>query len=125
MKYTVSISSFVGEASDPSLPPPRQENHIQSEVTVPDGYTVVVGGLEIQNEGSDRTAVPLLGSIPILGALFRSDAKSNSTNRFFVFLRCSVMQGDRFEGLRYRSDGAREEAGVPSDWPAIEPMVMR
>lgn len=115
----------MGEASDPSLPPPRQENHIQSEVTVPDGYTVVVGGLEIQNEGSDRTAVPLLGSIPILGALFRSDAKSNSTNRFFVFLRCSVMQGDRFEGLRYRSDGAREEAGVPSDWPAIEPMVMR
>ena len=123
--YTVSISNFVGEASDPSLPPPRQENHIQSEVTIPDGYTVVVGGLEIESEGRDRAQVPLLGRIPLLGALFRDDAQSSSHNRFYVFLRCSVMQGDRFEGLRYQSDAARDEAGLADDFPPIEPMVMR
>lgn len=123
--YTVSISNFVGEASDPSLPPPRQENHIQSEVTIPDGYTVVVGGLEIESEGRDRAQVPLLGRIPLVGALFRDDAQSSSHNRFYVFLRCSVMQGDRFEGLRYQSDAARDEAGLAEDFPPIEPMVMR
>ena len=123
--YTVSISNFVGEASDPSLPPPRQENHIQSEVTIPDGYTVVVGGLEIESEGRDRAQVPLLGRIPLLGALFRDDAQSSSHNRFYVFLRCSVMQGDRFEGLRYLSGDVRKETGLPDDYPPIKPMVMR
>ena len=125
LQYTVSISNFVGEASDPSLPPPRQENHIQSEVTIPDGYTVVVGGLEIDSEGRDRAQVPLLGSIPLLGALFRDEARSSSKNRFFVFIRCSVMQGDRFESLRYHSEEVRQEAGLPDEFPPIEPMVMR
>jgi type II secretory pathway component GspD/PulD (secretin) len=125
LEYTVSLSSFVGEASDPSLPPPRQENHIKSEVTIPDGYTVVVGGLEIANEGSDQVSVPLLGQLPLLGWMFRDDASSSSTSRFYVFLRCSIMNDERFEGLRYVSDQAREEAGLPSDWPAVQPMVMR
>ena len=35
------------------------------------------------------------------------------------------MDQDRFEGLRYVSDLARKEDGVPGDWQAVEPMVMR
>jgi hypothetical protein len=57
--------------------------------------------------------------------MFRDDASSSSTSRFYVFLRCSIMNDERFEGLRYVSDQAREEAGLPSDWPAVQPMVMR
>ncbi len=125
LEYTVSLSTFVGEASDPTIPPPRQENHIQSVVTIPNGYTVVVGGLEIATEGEDQTSVPILGDIPFLGALFRSDSESTSTNRFYVFLRCSIQNDDHFEALRYISDQAREEVGLPSDYPKIKPMVMR
>jgi len=52
LDYAVSVSTFVGEPADPALPPPRQENQLQSIVTVPDGYTVVVGGLERLSEGA-------------------------------------------------------------------------
>ena len=73
----------------------------------------------------DQTSVPILGDIPFLGALFRSDSESSSTNRFYVFLRCSIQNNEHFESLRYISDQAREEVGLPSDYPKIKPMVMR
>jgi type II secretory pathway component GspD/PulD (secretin) len=70
--YAVSLSAFVGQAPDPNLPPPRQQNHLQSVATVPDGYTVALGGLEIEQDAEAVSKVPLLGDIPWLGALFQS-----------------------------------------------------
>lgn len=46
LQYSVSLSSFVGDAIDPTVPPPKQSNNLSSLVTIPDGYIVVVGGLE-------------------------------------------------------------------------------
>jgi general secretion pathway protein D len=123
--YTVSLSSFVGAASDPDLPPPRQENRLKSTATVPDGYTVVVGGLEIEQEGESETRVPLLGSIPLVGALFRSSSETTTKARFFVFLRCSVFRNAQFADLRYASQPDLEAASIPSGVPVLEPRVIR
>jgi len=124
LEYSVSISSFVGAAIDPALPPPRQENLLTSTVVVPDGHSVVIGGVEVETEGSTSSRVPLFGRIPILGALFRSDSEDSSRSHFFVFLRCNVL-GRGFEELRYLSGGVRAEAGVAGDFPVLEPRVMR
>src|SRR2546422_3433967 len=72
LDYTVTLSAFVGQSSDPSLPPPRQSNNLTSAVTIPDGYTVVVGGLEVTADSNSVSQVPLLGSIPGLGELFKN-----------------------------------------------------
>ena len=125
LDYSVSISSFVGESADESLPPPKQENTLQAVVTVPDGFTVVVGGLELETEGDASSQVPFLGDIPLLGYLFKSNSKSSSKSRFYVFLRCTVQRGAQFQDLRFRTQGALEEAGLPDDWPKLEPRVMR
>jgi len=85
--YQVSLSSFVGEASDVTLSPPRQQNSLTSVATVPDGFAVVVGGLEVEQETESASKVPLLGDLPILGALFRSKTRTMTKTRFFVFLR--------------------------------------
>ena len=125
LDYSVSISSFVGEAPDPNLPPPRQENRLDSVVTVPDGWTVVVGGLEIESEAEGASQIPVLGSIPLLGALFRNESTNESRSRFFVFLQATELRGDRFEQLKWTSEHDRETAGVPDDWPVLEPRIMR
>ncbi len=123
--YSISISAFVGQPSDPALPPPRQETKLTSVVTVPDGSTVVVGGLEIESQGKSASQVPWLGSIPLLGTLFRDQSNSGSKSRFFVFLRCNVVKGRSFEDLRWTSAKALEEAGLEGDWPMIEPRIIR
>ncbi|HED64689.1 MAG TPA: hypothetical protein ENJ09_03935 [Planctomycetes bacterium] len=123
--YEVSLSSFVGSASDATLPPPRQENRIASVATVPDGYTVVVGGLEVEEETESVSRVPILGDLPLLGVLFRSKSTSRTKSRFFVFLRCSVFRDPGFEDLRYLSEADLGAADLPGDAPVVEPRLIR
>ncbi|MCB9609439.1 MAG: hypothetical protein H6716_22800 [Polyangiaceae bacterium] len=125
LDYDISISTFVGESADESLPPPKQENKLQAVVTVPDGFTVVVGGLELETEGDASSQVPILGDIPLIGNLFKSNSKSKSKSRFYVFLRCTVQRGGQLQDLRFRTQQALEDAGLPDDWPKLEPRVMR
>lgn len=125
LDYDISISGFVGESSDPNLPPPRQDTNLKSVVTVPDGFTVIVGGLEQESETSAETRVPWLGEIPLIGRLFSSTSESTSKSRFFVFMRCTVMRSTSFEELKYLSRGAAEELGVDDGWPKLEPRVIR
>jgi type II secretory pathway component GspD/PulD (secretin) len=121
----VSLSTFVGDSADPTLPPPRQETRLASQATVPDGYTVVVGGLEVETEAEAESRVPLLGAIPILGNLFKSQSRTQTKSRFYVFLRCSVLRGATFEELRYVSLPALVAAGVDDDLPVVEPRIIR
>jgi type II secretory pathway component GspD/PulD (secretin) len=125
LEYTISLSSYSGASTDPNLPPPRQENKLQAVATVPDGSTVVVGGLEIDRETERETRVPWLGSIPLLGNLFKDRTAGTNKARFYVFLRCNVMKGENFEGLRWASQPVMAAAGIHDDWPRLEPRVIR
>jgi type II secretory pathway component GspD/PulD (secretin) len=125
LDYSVSLSTFVGAASSPTLPPPRQENSLKSIATVSDGYTVVVGGLEVQNEAETQARVPILGAIPLVGELFKDQSATRSKTRFFVFLRCNVMRASGFEDLKYASQRDIADAKVDDGLPKLKPRIMR
>jgi general secretion pathway protein D len=128
LEYSVALSAFVGESDDPSLPPPRQTNNLSSIVTIPDGYTVVVGGLEITTLADAVSQVPLLGDVPWLGELFKTRSKSTSRSRFFVFIRSDVLRNTGFEDLKYLSDQDATAAVIPEafrGWPEVEPRIIR
>jgi general secretion pathway protein D len=60
-------------------------------VVTPDGQPVVIGGLIANNNSSSDSKVPLLGDIPVLGALFRSSSKSDSKQELLIFLTPHVV----------------------------------
>ncbi|MFZ3212379.1 MAG: type IV pilus secretin PilQ, partial [Terriglobales bacterium] len=63
-----------------------------TQVLVTDGGTVVIGGV-IQTQNSvSITQVPLLGSIPGLGNLFKQKAVSTSTQELFFFITPKIIQ---------------------------------
>jgi general secretion pathway protein D len=125
LDYSVSLSSFLGSASQPTLPPPRQQNRIRSVATIPDGHTVVVGGIELENDSKTTSQVPLLGQIPIIGEAFKSRGKTTNRTRFYVFIRATVLRGRGFEDLRYLSNQDMAEAGIDDGWPTSTPRVIR
>jgi len=125
LDYQVSLSSFTGDSSDPNLPPPRQENRLQSVVTIPDGFCVVVGGLEVETETEATSKVPLLGSIPLLGSLFRNRSESTTKTRFFVFLRANILRSDVFADLKFASREPMAAAGVDVGLPELKPRVIQ
>jgi type IV pilus assembly protein PilQ len=59
---------------------------IQTQVLVENGGTVAIGGIFEQTERNDDTKVPLLGDLPIVGALFRSRNRSTSKSEMLVFI---------------------------------------
>ncbi len=68
------------------------KRNIESNVLVDDGQIIVLGGLieDKYNDGSN--GVPFLKDIPIIGALFRSDAKSRTKTNLLVFIRPYILR---------------------------------
>jgi type IV pilus assembly protein PilQ len=60
--------------------------HIQTEVLVENGGTVVIGGIFELTEQSDESRVPVLGEVPYLGALFRTRDRSLNKTEMLVFI---------------------------------------
>jgi general secretion pathway protein D len=124
LEYSVSLSSFQGSGSD-ILPPPRQQNQVSSAATIPDGYTVVVGGIDIEDRSKGVSQVPLLGDIPLLGEAFKSRRRTSSRSRFYIFIRANILRHRGFEDLKYLSDGQVEAAGLDDGWPKVEVRIIR
>ncbi len=124
LTYDVELSAFIGSSAVPELPPPTQRNTVSSISTLPDGFTVAVGGFRLtdQNEGESR--VPVLGSIPLLGELFKSSTESRSDARFYVFIRPKVVRERATEQLRGLSDEQLRDANLPPNPPLIDLPMM-
>jgi general secretion pathway protein D len=126
LEYTVALNSFTDTAnSEAGTPPPRQTNQLQSKVTIPDGSTIVVGGLNRRDRRTTKDALPLLGRLPVLEYLFSNRSTTESNSTLFVFIRPVVLRDDQFADLKYYSARDVERAGVEGDYPESEPMITR
>jgi general secretion pathway protein D len=95
--------------------PSTAKRSIEGTVVVDDGQILVLGGLIEDRFVTSRSKVPLLGDIPGIGALFRSESRERRRTNLMVFLRPVVMRDadsanrfsvDRYEMLR----GVQERA---------------
>jgi type IV pilus assembly protein PilQ len=82
-KDSVGIQTTSGFAID--------TKHVQTQVLVENGGTVVIGGIYTQTESNDTDKVPFLGDVPVLGYLFRSNAKVRNRTELLVFLTPRIL----------------------------------
>ncbi len=126
LEYELTFSNFTGGSSNATVPPPRTTNSFTSTVEVPDGYTVVTGGLVVDNKSEALSEVPLLGRIPILGKLFQSSSRQKTRTKIFAFIRPVILRDDKFAELKLVTLKDIEEAEIVSDNPAPDgPLWMR
>jgi general secretion pathway protein D len=64
---------------------------IDTTILVDDGEVIILGGLIRDKETTAVSKVPFLGSIPVLGMLFRSKTYSTEKQNLLVFLRPTVL----------------------------------
>jgi len=65
----------------------------ETKVTVADGGTVVIGGIIITNQRVDITQVPVVGSIPLIGNLFKRTNVSVTSQELLFFLTPRIIPG--------------------------------
>jgi general secretion pathway protein D len=107
---------------------------LESTVVVDDGDILVLGGL-MQDQFQDNSSrVPGLGSLPGIGALFRSDNRTRTKSNLMVFLRPVVMRTtesqntlslDRYDLIRAQQRDTQPEPRVLlpiNETPVLPPL---
>ncbi len=114
--------------------PSTNKRSIESNVVVDDGSILVLGGL-IEDRFSETNAkVPLLGDLPLVGNLFRSQNRTKNRTNLMVFLRPVVMRDaasadklslDRYDLIRAQQKDAQPTSSflVPiNEAPVVPPL---
>ena len=65
----------------------------QTKVTVADGGTVVIGGIIISSQRVDIFQVPIVGSLPLIGHLFKRTSVSTQSQELLFFLTPRIIPG--------------------------------
>ena len=89
IKISLAVSN--NSPSGSGANPPISTLEIDTNLIVKDGDVVVIGGVFSNTESQSESKVPILGDIPILGRLFRSDAKVDNQEQVLIFIAPKVV----------------------------------
>jgi general secretion pathway protein D len=129
-------SSVVGSTvstSANSQGPTFNIRSIQSTVLADNGEIIVLGGLMQDNYQVSNSKVPLLGDIPWIGQLFRSETKQRQKTNLMVFLRPVIISDsdtaqqitqNRYDYVQGMTNGYRSDNNIErdKDFPVVPPM---
>jgi general secretion pathway protein D len=115
LNINLEVSTFVG-AVNGAIPPPKLTRKLNTVVNVPDGDTMVIGGIITDNKGRTRRSLPWIGDIPVLGYLFSDTEDSQSKTTLYFFVTPHIMRDRDFADLaKYsfeRKMGAADAIGA-------------
>ncbi len=89
----INVSNNSPGAAVPGVGTAINTQSATTQVLVPDGGTVVFGGVTVTNRARSATYVPLLGSIPIFGHLFKTSNVTDSDSELLFFVSPKVLPG--------------------------------
>jgi general secretion pathway protein D len=111
-------SSVVGNTANNSNGPTTNKNSIETTVVADDGQIMVLGGQMKEQYDGGVDKVPLLGDMPGVGGLFRSENRTRNKSVLLVFLRPVVLRDaqsartvalDRYEAIRAEQQTAQPD----------------
>ncbi|RYC42905.1 type II secretion system protein GspD [Pectobacterium zantedeschiae] len=113
IEQEVSSVADAASSSSTNLGATFNTRTVNNAVLVSSGETVVVGGLLDKSTNESASKVPLLGDIPVLGYLFRSNSQETKKRNLMLFIRPSIIR-DRSQyqsasASKYHSFSAEEE----------------
>lgn len=123
LDYRLELSSFTGAAAG-GLQPPAAREIYESEVILPSGTTLVVGGLKSVDEEDVNSGIPLFKDFPILGPLFADTSTSTSLNTIYVFITPRVLRDPNALDLSLITEYALQEVQLEGNWPSLDPVTI-
>jgi general secretion pathway protein D len=93
----ISVAGGAGGTTSSYPVPIFDRRKVQSQVMIPNGNTLVMGGLVQDSPNASYTKVPFLGDIPGLGWAFHSESKSMSKDNLLIFLTPTIVKDSDFQ----------------------------
>lgn len=79
------------DAPGTGSPPPINTKQATTELLLKDGETTVIGGIFVDSEQAGDDGVPYLMDIPLLGNLFKSNAKTKTKTELLIFITPRIL----------------------------------
>jgi type IV pilus secretin PilQ/predicted competence protein len=83
---------------------------VETRVLIPSGNTLVMGGLIYDTLSKQNTKVPILGDLPLLGQLFRSNAKQRDKRNLVIFVTPTIVTDEDYTPSTSASDFLKKKA---------------
>jgi type II secretory pathway component GspD/PulD (secretin) len=112
------VTSIVGGVANSV--PSFETRELNTSVMIPSGNTLVMGGLIQDNVHEQDTKVPLLGDIPGLGYLFRSESKTRTKSNMIIFLTPTIVEDEDYQPTKsnFLKTRVPVKDTVEDDWSA-------
>jgi type II secretory pathway component GspD/PulD (secretin) len=125
---TVTQPGGGGNPSTSFSIPIFDRRRIVSQVMIPNGNTLVMGGLVQDNPNATYTKVPFLGDIPGLGWAFHSESKNMTKDNLIIFLTPTIVRDDDFQPtsssfLQSKPRTMGQPMNPHQPWDGAEPRV--
>ena len=121
------VSSIAGAVGTNSTDIILNKRSFDTVLTVDDGDIAAIGGLLDDNERFTLQKIPLLGDLPVIGALFRSKSKTRNKTNLVVFIRPTILRSrqDTAAVAARRWDGVRRVQSIrrPDEEPALDELA--
>ncbi len=105
LEVSMKREDFDPDTLGEERPPDQTKSEINTTVTVPDGKTIILGGLIKLAQAKGGEKVPLLGDIPLVGALFRNVQNTSETSKLYIFVKANILRpGSDLMGLTQLED---------------------
>ncbi len=111
------------EVIDGNRVPVITKREVKASIVAPNRATIVLGGLVNNDRRLTRAKVPILGDIPLLGLLFRSDRWEDNRTELLVMMTPYVLvtpEQAREEARRLYQSGSAAKAGWTRGWTDSE-----
>lgn len=101
MEIDQSVSNEIEAGTTSALNPSVFERSIKTEVVAQSGQTIMLGGLISRNKTEKNTRVPFLGTLPLVGALFRGETDAGDKTELVIFVTPRVIEnGDEWDDIK-------------------------
>lgn len=95
LRVRLEVSDFqASQSNNPAAPPDVNKREFDTPITVPDGKTVIIGGLVSHSLSEQESMIPWLSDIPILGWLFKATDDNAADTYLYVFITAHIIDPD-------------------------------
>lgn len=116
-------------------PPDTVTSNVETVITVPDNFTIILGGLETIKQNKSGTKVPILGDLPLIGGLFKNTDNADAQSRLYIFVKAHILRpGEKLTGEsdieivsrknRHAFEEMEDKFQKLENWPGSEPEPM-
>lgn len=121
---TVSQAAVNAQASPNAPPATINETRTITRVHLPSEHFIILSGMITENQTINKTEIPCLGALPLVGALFSQNSDTNNKRNLLIFLRPYVIDTEididdltkkQQDIFKEKSKPMREQRGIFDD----------